>query len=672
MKQERMTFSVCSAAVLLGSVFAFACVMCLVDAFKLMCSREFLILVCCITAGVAVAAMGIRHGWILGLCMAIFCLAMLIWKSDLVKQGFRALLYHVTYEYSRCFRDVALLGEAGADAAWFLAAPAAALTWIGVWTVCRQGHSAVAVIACAPVLVLCLLVVDLAPVFWLLLLTAVLLLFVMSGRVRTHSAHDGSRLIWWLVLPVTAVFALLLVLSPVRSYVRSDWSSALQRIAEGEYDFSVLEKTVTSALAQNKKSGLKAEDLSKVGPRIKTGAYALRYKSDIPVSCLRGSSLAVYESSTWRAAELPSSLSAEQTQLIRPSQTAAPVLIETAVSEPVLYTPYYPSAVPGQGEAVGDSYFENANRQREYAVAAAEGAAASISPEYETFVQEVYLQLPQELQTPLSEYLHDHGLAGAGAETIADAVRASGIYDLNVSAVPEGEDFVLWFLNTANRGYCVHFSSATVLLLRSAGIPARYVTGYAVEPVAGQWVEVTQDTAHAWVEYYISGVGWLPLDPTPAAYREEASGAASLPDAAQPQEETSSDSRQPAHTTVPDGSAKTEPSLGWLWYLLSAAAVLVLLRRYAVLLCRCVQMGRGHPNRRSLAVFSHLVRLYKAGGEPVPERWICLAEKAKFSQHTISEEELQSLLSERKERIARMKEASFLRKLWHRFGLVLY
>jgi transglutaminase-like putative cysteine protease len=54
------------------------------------------------------------------------------------------------------------------------------------------------------------------------------------------------------------------------------------------------------------------------------------------------------------------------------------------------------------------------------------------------------------------------------------------------------------------------------VLLRCAGIPARYVEGYALSsrPKSGTIYTVTNDKAHAWVEVYFEGVGWIPFEPT--------------------------------------------------------------------------------------------------------------------------------------------------------------
>ena len=74
------------------------------------------------------------------------------------------------------------------------------------------------------------------------------------------------------------------------------------------------------------------------------------------------------------------------------------------------------------------------------------------------------------------------------------------------------------FLFRTRRGFCEHFATAYVFLMRAAGIPARVVAGYQggeINPIDGYFT-VRQSDAHAWAEIWISGKGWLRVDPTGA------------------------------------------------------------------------------------------------------------------------------------------------------------
>ncbi|UAW96926.1 DUF3488 domain-containing protein [Halopseudomonas nanhaiensis] len=72
------------------------------------------------------------------------------------------------------------------------------------------------------------------------------------------------------------------------------------------------------------------------------------------------------------------------------------------------------------------------------------------------------------------------------------------------------------FLFDKRRGFCAHFAGAMAFVLRAAGIPARIVAGYQggeINP-RGNYVLVHQFDAHAWVEAWVQGEGWVSVDPT--------------------------------------------------------------------------------------------------------------------------------------------------------------
>lgn len=90
-------------------------------------------------------------------------------------------------------------------------------------------------------------------------------------------------------------------------------------------------------------------------------------------------------------------------------------------------------------------------------------------------------------------------------------------YDLNIPPFPEDKEVVDYFLFEKKRGYCEHFATAFVVLLRAAGIPARLSTGYLpgnLNPFTGYY-EVRAADGHAWGEVYFPPYGWLTFDPTP-------------------------------------------------------------------------------------------------------------------------------------------------------------
>ncbi|WP_201782143.1 transglutaminase-like domain-containing protein, partial [Paenibacillus xylanivorans] len=137
-------------------------------------------------------------------------------------------------------------------------------------------------------------------------------------------------------------------------------------------------------------------------------------------------------------------------------------------------------------------------------------------------IRRTYLQLPTSLpgrvQALAKEIIR-------GSETRYDAVQAvknyladHAEYTLDTRMPPRGTDFVDDFLFVTRQGYCNHFSTAMIVLLRAEGIPARWVKGFgpgeADPDVPGQYI-VTQGDAHSWVEVYFPGAGWMPFEATP-------------------------------------------------------------------------------------------------------------------------------------------------------------
>lgn len=168
-----------------------------------------------------------------------------------------------------------------------------------------------------------------------------------------------------------------------------------------------------------------------------------------------------------------------------------------------------------------------------------------------------YLQLPGTLSTEVYDLTYDiiHGYSTPyqKARAIEDYLKANCSYTLTPGATPEGSDFVSYFLLESRAGYCTYFASAMGVMARIAGIPSRYVEGYLVQPDESGVTEVIGRDAHAWVELYFDGFGWLSFDPTPD---DEPRPATPTPEPEQP--DTATPSPDPSPT--PEPSQEPEPS----------------------------------------------------------------------------------------------------------------
>jgi len=129
------------------------------------------------------------------------------------------------------------------------------------------------------------------------------------------------------------------------------------------------------------------------------------------------------------------------------------------------------------------------------------------------------LRLPAGFN-PRARALAESWRAGSAgdAEVLARAIEYFRRERLQYTTEPPllGRDSVDEFLFLTREGFCEHFSSAFVFLMRAAGVPARVVTGYQggdMNPVDGKFT-VRQSDAHAWSEVFLEGRGWIRVDPT--------------------------------------------------------------------------------------------------------------------------------------------------------------
>jgi len=144
--------------------------------------------------------------------------------------------------------------------------------------------------------------------------------------------------------------------------------------------------------------------------------------------------------------------------------------------------------------------------------------------EYPDGLREAYTQVPESTPDRVGQRARQ---VTATASTPYDAARAieawleaEKAYSLSVER-PDG-DIADAFLFEMEAGYCTYYATAMVTMLRTLDIPARFVVGYTPgQAVEDRWV-VRGFDAHAWVEVYLRGQGWVRFDPTPAGPRRRA------------------------------------------------------------------------------------------------------------------------------------------------------
>lgn len=148
---------------------------------------------------------------------------------------------------------------------------------------------------------------------------------------------------------------------------------------------------------------------------------------------------------------------------------------------------------------------------------------------YERSIKGNYTQCDRKRFPTLSKLCEETPLESLNEVTtfILYTLQNHATYSRTPGAVPFNKETVEYFLFENHRGYCVHYATAAAMMYRMYGIPARYVTGYAVpkssfraidSKIENYWEksEITDRYAHAWVEIFLTDYGWVPVEMTPS------------------------------------------------------------------------------------------------------------------------------------------------------------
>lgn len=288
----------------------------------------------------------------------------------------------------------------------------------------------------------------------------------------------------------------------------------------------------------------------------------------------------------------------------------------------------------------------------------------------------------------------------AAAEYVARIICMISDYTLTPGETPAGNDFIDYFLTQSHKGYCVHFASSVTAILQALDIPARYVIGYRVEiPEAEVWVDATRDSAHAWTEVFIRGVGWVPIEctdtfPTNNGVVPDDKNHPALPEATEapvftfrPIEETPEPaetprptkdvgvlpSRGPRSTQKPDDPAGTAVDTKTpLWWLLLIPAALIAWQGAGAWIR--AKRKRSFTQKDSRQAVLEMLRYFasiRRYGAYEPEDPVRLANEASFSNHSMEkeQEELLKLVEKNRKTVCRHKPLKRFALKWMTFKL---
>ena len=224
-----------------------------------------------------------------------------------------------------------------------------------------------------------------------------------------------------------------------------------------------------------------------------------------------------------------------------------------------------------------------------------------------------------------------------GVYTITSRIRSilkiRADYEANPIESPT-DDFVGWFLNEYRKGNSAYFATAAVMAYRVAGIPARYAEGYFISDTdvtklkesGAKTIKLTGKNAHAWVEIYRDGLGWVSVDVTPGFYKESPdmmktidisqmidleamSGNGSgeyYPD--------NSSRYSPKKTTIEKNTNLLREILIFILAVLNAALIVIYIRYLLMLSRRRRDMSYNHVHAKDAYIFDHIIKAAKADG----------------------------------------------------------
>lgn len=595
-----------------------------------------------------------------------------------------------------------------------------------------KGFALLGGVAAGLPLLFCLFLKDTVPaVGYLGLLLFAMVMILLTQNVRSRSIVQADRLSLMLTLPLTVALLVLFLAVPREGYNGQEGAQKIE-----DYVLALFEQSEPPELFDQPEnvSGDQEKQvrLDRVGTRRESDKLVMTVKAqDSGPLYLRGCAYDLYDGKNWSCTPGWNSWSLYYSST---SSMLKTLTVQTVDVHSVLYFTYAPFDT--ERKVVGGR-IRNDEDLKSYTMRYRDPVSYDPSLDEKnddiggTQLEE-YLQLPDSTRRAAQELLRkkvgvptettNAGQIWKNAQYIAQWVSSRAKYDLNAPKMPAGEeDFALWFVEDAEVGYCTHFATATTVLLRAAGIPAQYVTGYMVTAEANRSTSVTQKNAHAWVEAFINGVGWVVLEPTPGSGGggggqggdEPVQPTYTFPEVTTGDTEpvTTTEATVPGTTdgTVPGTEPGTETTAGQsesfshptdtvdtagfggadgngggtggnsvllrslLWLVGSVAvAGLILLQWRVRVSLRYGDLNKGQLNHRALRRWAVVEKMSRLLRQEPPEEAFWIAQKARFSQHTITREELRQLTDAITVLRAQLKRHGLHKRLYYTLILALY
>lgn len=627
-----------------------------------------------------------------------------LWRNGALEAGLEAVLNRLSRQFNLAYRwDIIRWSLRTADEmeptmVTLLCVLGGVIAMLVAWSVCRSRPAFPALLVSLLCVGSCFIVTDTVPETpWLFLLLFSALMLLLTGPTRGQDAKQGNRLSL-LATPAAALALLVLFAAiPKDTYAGQDNAKKMVETILGSDPVQLLMghiDNVGNAIAESN-----TVDLRSVGYRITGRSQVMQVTAPFTGTVyLRSKAMDTYDGISWTdSGDRYALLNWPNYQL----DDVGELSITTRFAHQMLYMPYYVNITQLRGVTSG---IRNEKNLTQYSFACRrledpDYLAKMYNSPYSGQSELSWEQIDQHIHlTPqMREWASrvvvkiTDGIINPyhKAQAIASYVRNSASYDTETPRMPGTEDnFVKWFLDESDTGYCIHFATATTVLLQAIGIPARYVTGYMVQVTEGEATPVLASQAHAWAEYWLPGFGWTVLESTPAELRQEqqspAATAGQTQEQTQPTEAPSVETQEqntPEKPTEPNqqtDSGKQTVDLSWLLpvvlYTVGGAVLIAAIvgQRRLRLLLRQRRKDRADANTRALLCWQETVRLARLTGQTPDQALFSLAQMAKFSQHTVTPAQLAQFEANRQQAVQTLKKRNIFCRLYYCLILAVY
>ena len=550
-----------------------------------------------------------------------------------------------------------------------------------------------------------IMVTTLPSVTPLIITVSILLALYITGYTRKYSKKTGSIILSVTSVVIAITLSILCAVFPLEYYERYEWQDNMLNSLNEIMEISTDNNNELASKLKNLKTDIQdSQKLSNLGKfRLDRNAVLSVLNEESGTVYLKKMAYADYEDNEWRvlskdeAKKYPDDFNVFDITS-SDDENLKKLHLKALYREDLIYTTYYSKTT--EYGAVGDTCIENIDNVKEYLIeyypSNSENLIKNQSEkidEYEKFVYDTYIKLPDKTKEKLLKIADENGLSNLSANEIPQAVKSfiitCGEYSLVPDNMPEGSDFAPWFIESNSKGYCVHYATSTTTMLRALGIPARYVTGYFAPTQKNKYVDITNCNSHAWVEYYDKSIGWVVLDPTPPVYLDNANGGSdnikstgSSNSTAQTEPSASSVTEQ--STTKEKKSEDTSnnfknknnaihiPAIVWVIFTIVLIISAIFMRMRIIQKNRRKLFTNGENKRRIINIYRYALSINRITEGFIPIDVQNLVSEAKYSNHTMSDKAVETVMRYAEhERKLLYKNTKGIKKLYYRYIRVL-